>query len=105
MKLTVKNVNPEIRKVLAQSEEISKKGFEARVSRMVDDLKAATPVDTGRAQSGWSLVKKLRSIDVLNDVPYIQALNEGHSQQAPARFVERTAMKHGMPLGTIVRHS
>lgn len=41
-----------------------------------------TPIDTGRARSGWSITGKgLKSI-LLNKVPYIGPLNRGHSQQA-----------------------
>lgn len=81
----------------------------------VTDLKAATPVDTGRARNSWVLsdredyfvnslvtreVSALSSIRddkvvplyVTNGTPYIESLNEGSSKQAPARFVETTLL-------------
>ena len=72
-------------------------------SRMVQDLKSNTPVLTGAARDGWSF----RSVGnnkvmVRNSVEYIQALNHGHSRQAPAFFIESTAIKYGRPSGLIV---
>ena len=81
----------------------------------VTDLKAATPVDTGRARNSWvlsdredyfinSLVNsdvsalgsvrddKIVPLYVTNGTPYIESLNEGSSKQAPARFVETTLL-------------
>lgn len=74
-------------------------------------VKLMTPVDTGRARANWgmdinmidvSLVEpdspkdaeavvryKLKDIIYIsNHLPYINRLNEGHSDQAPAGFVE-----------------
>lgn len=72
----------------------------------------ATPVDTGRARSNWipslntpdtrtvepgqkpdaeaaiSAYKLADTIYISNSLPYIQRLNEGHSKQAPAGFVD-----------------
>lgn len=76
------------------------------------ELVNTTPVDTGRAKSNW--LPSLNSPDtrkvepnqkpdigptlsaygiddtifISNNLPYIQKLNEGSSQQAPAGFVE-----------------
>lgn len=47
-----------------------------------------TPVDTGRARAGWQLENEGDFAVVSNMVPYIGVLNDGHSQQAPAGFVE-----------------
>jgi hypothetical protein len=69
---------------------------------LLSELVAATPIDTGRARSGWNLSKNKDNIKIENDVPYINALNHGHSQQAPTHFVERIALKYGKPLGAIV---
>lgn len=80
-------------------------------------LIATTPVDTGRARAGWSvdtrhgsfvppkdesgygydrsvvvsphmIPKNAPVIVIYNNVEYIGRLNDGHSQQAPAMFVE-----------------
>lgn len=84
-----------------------------------NELKRATPVDTGWARANWQvsighpitqttgsreavnvsaqaagearlLVYDLSQGDIwiTNNVPYIQELNQGHSKQAPAGFVE-----------------
>lgn len=79
-------------------------------------VKPATPVDTGRARSNWHLdsgaptvikvepgqgqtdeeaqaaagtyTGKDGAIHVSNNLPYIERLNDGYSQQAPAGFVQ-----------------
>ncbi len=77
----------------------------------------ATPVDTGYARANWQTklrnpinneidstnvqdaVEKVKSVSIsfnlrdhaiwiCNNVPYINALNNGHSKQAPAGFIE-----------------
>lgn len=74
----------------------------------------ATPVDTGRARAAWNMAVGSADLSVppegryagptppaigaippgapvivSNNLPYIAPLNNGHSQQAPAGFVER----------------
>ena len=64
------------------------------------DLVLATPVDTGRARQGWEATTPTKVGDdgiVENNVPYIVNLNDGHSTQAPANFVEQVVQKHGGP--------
>jgi hypothetical protein len=75
------------------------------------------PVDTGRARAGWGLsmttsieapppgsygpppmpdVAQLdgtKVVYILNAVPYIEALEDGHSQQAPNGFVRLAIME------------
>lgn len=78
----------------------------------------STPVDTGRARAGWTLSINVPSgyvppegkygmpsmpklgnftvkdvIYISNNLPYIVPLNNGHSEQAPARFVESSAAR------------
>jgi hypothetical protein len=67
---------------------------------LVQDLKAATPVDTGKARSGW----KKTDFGIENPVDYISELNSGSSAQAPSFFVERTILSHPgvSPSGIIV---
>lgn len=83
-------------------------------------LVLATPVDTGRARSNWQVeintpargeaepVSAQEAIDaavrvvnesrngdaihITNNLAYIGKLNEGHSAQAPARFVEKSIL-------------
>ncbi|MFO7482451.1 hypothetical protein [Oceanibaculum nanhaiense] len=51
---------------------------------LLAELRAATPVETGRAREGWHLTET----GIRNDVPYVGRLNAGSSRQAPAGFVE-----------------
>ena len=71
--------------------------------RLRADLAKATPVDTGAARDSWSVDKTVNNVvTVRNSVPYIGALNNGHSPQAPAFFVESIALRHGRPSGVVV---
>lgn len=58
------------------------------------DLIRETPVDTGQARNGWQndLVGGQRHVQ--NSVPYIGELNNGHSNQAPAGFIEAIIDRH-----------
>lgn len=58
------------------------------------ELKANTPVRSGRAKAAW---KRYRNVNIgrneqqvvfANTVPYIQRLDEGYSRQAPNGIVE-----------------
>ena len=53
-------------------------GIEAMRDDFFREVKQLTPVDTGRAKSGW---KRTRD-GVINRVPYIDPLDDGHSKQA-----------------------
>jgi len=91
-------------------------------------LQLVTPVKTGRARGSWSISSKQgeardsangfmavaapllppssTQYDVLyltNGVPYIQDLNMGRSNQAPARFIEGTVFKYFNPKGVAVQ--
>ena len=61
----------------------------AETAKIVQALAEATPKDTGKASAGWHIDDKGR---IVNNVPYIERLNAGSSQQAPAHFVEKTLM-------------
>ncbi len=67
----------------------------------INNLKEATPVDTGEAREGWKLVGD----KIVNDVDHISNLNDGSSQQAPSHFIESTLVgQPGIrPNGIIVR--
>ena len=48
-----------------------------------------TPFDTGVARNGWQPDNSNPlSPEIYNMVPYIGALNNGHSKQSPAGFVD-----------------
>lgn len=89
--------------------------------QLVVDLTYGTPVDTGRARSNWLVdlgtpptetvearganstigaarakvqdSKPSQTVYIANNVEYIGALNDGHSAQAAAGFVERAVQR------------
>ena len=68
--------------------------FGALLTEFVKTLKANTPIKTGRARSGWReqnqphIGQGQSTIAVVNEVPYIEPLDQGHSRQAPAGIVQ-----------------
>jgi len=71
------------------------------MQKLVKDLVAATPIDTGNARAGW----RIDGNSIVNDVEYIEELNRGHSKQAPSFFIEKTVLSQSgvKPNGAIVR--
>jgi len=100
--ITLEGVEREFKKLFDLQKIDTKFQVETQVATMVDDLVAATPIDTGLARASWNVDKKGEVFNVKNDVDYIQYLNQGTSEQAPARFIETIALQYGRPLGTIV---
>lgn len=60
------------------------KGIERMEEDVHRDLISGTPVDTGRARRGWTRTKDGSE----NRVPYIDALDDGHSKQAPNGIIK-----------------
>jgi len=56
--------------------------------KVMKKLAELTPVDTGEAQRGWRVVNDA----IVNEVEHIEELNNGSSQQAPKRFIERALL-------------
>lgn len=79
-----------------------KNNLKSKVDALVKDLKSVTPVDTGKARDSWKSEATEKGFKVTNSVEYIEQLNHGSSKQAPANFVEKTALKYGEPVGSIV---
>ena len=101
MKMKIKGVDDTFNKLSIQLASAQKSHL-LKVSRsMIQDLKEATPVDTGKARESWVMRQEKQSVVIENTTEYIKYLNEGSSKQAPARFVERIAMQYGTPLGAI----
>jgi len=73
------------------------------IKETISKLKDATPVDTGEARDGW---KTDLGGNIVNKVKHISYLNEGHSDQAQSRFVERTILSvpNIRPNGIIVEN-
>ena len=86
-----------------------------RALKALADVKLQTPVDLGIARNSWyigyteqyvSAKEKPTSITILqpkdkptkivvtNGVEYIEFLNNGHSQQAPTKFIESAFYKY-----------
>lgn len=102
IKIKLSNVEGELKRVKILHGEESRTKTRAETARLTSALAAATPVDTGYARSRWRLSPDGKDYAVSNDAPYIGRLNHGTSRQAPAHFVEKTALKFGRPHGTIV---
>jgi hypothetical protein len=91
-------VNLDLKKALEKTLNARK---EKKLESIVSALKGATPVDTGNARDHW----KVEGNSIINEVEYVEYLNEGSSQQAPVNFIESTllAQEGVIPSGTIVR--
>jgi hypothetical protein len=91
-------VNLDLNKKFAEVLEAKK---QETLKSLVEALRAATPVDTGHARDSWTHINDT----ITNDAEYIDRLNAGSSQQAPAHFIEKTVLSHKgvIPNGTIVR--
>ncbi len=92
------------------------KEIRARSLKAFADVKLMTPVDTGQARNSWYIgytekyfkgkegsssniqiltpKNKPQEIIVTNGVTYIQFLNNGHSKQAPTKFIESAFKKY-----------
>ena len=71
--------------------DLSKKirqGFDKIADDVSNDLKNATPVDTGYAKSRWKEKKGVNSTTINNDAPYINELEKGRSKQAPNGMIK-----------------
>ena len=104
MKLGVKinNIEGELRKLAKSIREATLSNTQLTATKLVEALAAATPVDTGKARDSWTLEKGSKNdVIVSNELDYINYLNEGSSEQAPSHFVEKTAIKFGVPRGAI----
>ena len=102
MSLTIKvNTASAMREIEIEAKEVIEKEMPKRKNELVEALRNATPIDTGKARAGWETTKS--GID--NNVEYIDNLNNGTSKQAPPYFIERTLLSHRgvLPSGIIVR--
>ena len=74
-------------KVFVKGKVDLKKAMKKVLNEVTNDLfqevRQLTPVDTGRAQSGWNIVRGGDTNIISNAVPYIEPLDKGHSDQAP----------------------
>jgi hypothetical protein len=107
--MPVKNIRVTMISIRKQVTDTINTGIFASVTRLKNELMLATPVDTGEARDSWKINKvkvneNEQVYEITNDVPYIGALNEGHSDQAPAHFIETIALRYGRAKGQIVTY-
>ncbi|RLA26256.1 MAG: hypothetical protein DRQ62_00035 [Gammaproteobacteria bacterium] len=96
-------VSAEFKRLEKLSKEEQRKQLLIESGLMTKSLANATPVDTGKAKGSWRIIPlKYDKVNVVNTTEYIEFLNRGSSKQAPSYFIERIALRHGKPLGSIV---
>jgi len=67
-----------------RSLEREKETFHTRVANdILEVARSKTPIDKGQARRGWRSENRYREISIVNRVPHIDALEKGHSKQAP----------------------
>lgn len=105
MQVIVKGVDDTIAKIRKEFKDLVEKENSKSANITMNALIAATPVDTGEARRGWRLSMTEKGYRFVNQVPYIQSLNNGHSKQAPVRFIEKVLLSHGKANGAIVMNT
>lgn len=103
MKVTISGIDAVMAEIAKKQKDATFIARQSVATKAISKLKDATPVDTGRARDGWKLDKVG---NIINDVEYIDDLNNGHSDQAPSHFIEKTllALPEVKPNGFIVSH-
>ena len=104
MKVVIKGMDQTMRSLKAAVVSEISKGVKATTTKVIENLKKSTPVDTGRARDGWKGHVKGNIAEVTNDVEYIDHLNNGSSSQAPRFFIEKAILEtpNVSPNGQIV---
>ena len=116
MTITVINLRSSTINLQKDIDKEVEKQLRAKSLKAFADVKLMTPVDTGQARNSWYIgytekyfngeigstsnitilapKDKPQEIIVTNGVTYIQFLNNGHSQQAPIKFIESAFKKY-----------
>lgn len=116
MGITTINLKSAVRDLKKDIDTTVEKEIRARSLKAFADVKLMTPVDTGQARNSWYIgytekyfkgkegsssniqiltpKNKPQEIIVTNGVTYIQFLNNGHSKQAPTKFIESAFKKY-----------
>jgi hypothetical protein len=116
MTITVINLRSSTINLQKDIDKEIEKQLRAKSLKAFADVKLMTPVDTGQARNSWYIgyteryfdgevgstsnisiltpKDKPQEIIVTNGVTYIQFLNNGHSQQAPMKFIESAFKKY-----------
>jgi hypothetical protein len=78
--------------------------FRALVLDIFRNIQIRTPVDTGRARGNWQVeFNGTQEATIYNNLPYIERLENGWSQQAPAGFVRVTLSEFERKLNQAAR--
>lgn len=56
------------------------------------ELQKHTPIDKGNARNNWKESVKSDSVEVVNNVPYIERLENNHSKQTKGRGIVKPAL-------------
>lgn len=88
MKIRISGVTNVLADIASKTKKLKEANTVKIAKELVDKLKKETPVDTGYARDHWELLKAGGQLSIENPTPYLNELNEGSSQQAPAHFVE-----------------
>ena len=115
MSITVINLRSSMINLQKDIDSEIEKQLRSKALKAFGDVKLMTPVDTGQARNSWYIgyteryfdgegsasnitilapKDKPQEIIVTNGVTYIQFLNNGHSQQAPIKFIESAFKKY-----------
>ena len=114
MTITVINLKGAVSQLDKDIDKEIEQQLRAKSLRAFADVKLMTPVDTGQARNSWYIgyterysgaeatsnitiltpKDKPQEIIVTNGVTYIQFLNNGHSKQAPTKFIESAFRKY-----------
>ena len=79
LSISVKNT----RQVVASLEREKEKVTSQIAQDTLEVARSKTPIDKGAARAGWRLEKRSNEQRVVNRAPHIDALENGHSKQAP----------------------
>lgn len=71
------------RQAIASLEREKEKLMTTIAQDILEVAKSKTPIDKGQARRGWRLESSFRRKNIVNRVPHIDALENGHSKQAP----------------------
>ena len=121
--IRLNGVDGAFRELSNEIEQLSADELRDRSLQLADNLRQATPVDSGRARASWNVNQTGAAYDagedtvppdlvatepdtvyITNGTDYIDELNDGDSQQAGPRFIEQETLDvFGAQTGTIVR--
>jgi len=104
-KLQIKvDFKKEMQRVSKEVDRLATFEIHQRIDYATRTLREVTPVDTGKARSGWFNIKIPKVFGkffgtegfIVNRVDYIDKLNDGHSKQAPKYFIEQVLVRIGI---------